>query len=93
MFQTGDLDLISEALHKDFRNIIYPKSLGRSEETREEWLEQFAGVLSLWTAGHEVGYVTPQTPFSTTKSLLESTYHSMIDTPGKVITHVRISDA
>jgi hypothetical protein len=91
IFQTADLDLIAKCLHKDFRCALYPKSLGKPEETREEWLERLVGVLSLWTAGHEVGYVAPQTPFAVTKSLLQSTYHSMIDTPGKLIAHVCIS--
>jgi hypothetical protein len=93
IFQTGDLDLIAKALHKDFRYVICPKSLGKPEETREEWLERFAGVLSLWTAGHDVSYVAPRSPFSVTKLILQSTFHYMIDTPGKVITHVRIANA
>ena len=93
IFQTADLNLIAKCLHRDFRCILYPKSLGKPEETREEWLERLAGVLSLWTAGHEVGYLAPWTPLAAAKCLLQSTYHSMIDTPGKLIAHVCISHA
>ena len=93
MFQTGDLDLIANAVHKDYRYALYPKSLGKPEETKEEWLERLAGVLSLWTAGHEVSYLAPWTPFAATKSLLQSTIHSTIDTPGKIIVHVCIPNA
>jgi hypothetical protein len=52
-FQARDLDLIEKALHKDYRYALYPKSLGKPEETREEWLARFAGVLSLWAADQE----------------------------------------
>jgi hypothetical protein len=56
-FQTRDLDLAAKSLHKDFRYVPYPKSLGRPEQTKEEWLEQYAKIISLWTADSEVGYI------------------------------------
>ena len=56
-FQTRDLGLIAKALHKDYRYVTSPKSIGRPEETREEWLERHAGVLSLWSAEPEVSYI------------------------------------
>ena len=52
-FHQKDLSLIAKCLHKDFRHTSYPQSLGMPEETREEWLEHFAGIISLWT-DHEV---------------------------------------
>ena len=56
-FQKRDLDLLSKGLHEDFRSATYPKSLGKPEETKEEWLARFAGILSLWTAEPEVSYI------------------------------------
>ena len=48
-FQKRDLALIAKSLHKDYRHTTLPRSLGRPEQTREEWLEHIASVLSLWT--------------------------------------------
>lgn len=56
-FQQRDLGLIAKTLHKDYRHITYPRSLGKPEKTREEWLEQFTGVISLWTE-LEVSYIS-----------------------------------
>jgi hypothetical protein len=56
-FQKRDLGLIAKTLHKDFRYVTSPKSLGQPEQTREEWLERFAGILSLWTAGPDVSSI------------------------------------
>lgn len=44
-----DLDRVEKTLHKDYRYTAYPRSLGRPEKTKEEWLEYIAGVTSLWT--------------------------------------------
>ncbi|KAF9782946.1 hypothetical protein BJ322DRAFT_1022463 [Thelephora terrestris] len=35
-FKTIDIDRIAKTLHKDHRRITYPKSLGVSEQTKEE---------------------------------------------------------
>ena len=48
-FEKKNLDLIAELLHKDYRHTTYPRSLGKPEKTREEWLEHIAGVISLRT--------------------------------------------
>ena len=48
-FKKRDLDLIAKYLHKDYRHTTYPRSLDKPEQTREEWLQQFAGIISLWT--------------------------------------------
>ena len=56
-FRKRDLNLIVKALHKDYRHIIYPRSLGMPEQTREEWFEHFAGVIALWT-DLEVTYIS-----------------------------------
>jgi hypothetical protein len=90
-FRTRDLELIASTIHKDFRYFAYPKSLGKPEQTKEEWLNRWAGLISLWTADLEVSYlVAPQTSFAATKSLLQQTYRFIIDTPGTAVAHVRI---
>ena len=48
-FDARDMDRIAKCLHKDYRNIMYPRSLGKPEETKEEWLEYMAGIFNLWT--------------------------------------------
>ena len=56
-FHKRDLEILGKFLHKDFRYITYPRSLGKPEQTKEEWLAQFAGVLKLWIAEPEVSRV------------------------------------
>ena len=56
-FQERDLDLIAKSLHKDYRHTTHPRSLGRPEQTREQWLDHIASVLSLWTS-HEVSVIS-----------------------------------
>jgi hypothetical protein len=53
----GDLGSIAGVLHKDFRYIYYPRSLGQPEQTKEEWLEHWTGIINLWTTGLEVSYI------------------------------------
>ena len=90
-FKTRDPDLIAKTLHKDYRYVTYPRSLGRQDQTKDEWLKHWADIISLWTADLEVSYVgCSSDPFAATKPLPQQTYHFFIDTPGKVIAHVRI---
>ena len=56
-FKTRDLAILAKNLHKDFRNITYPRSLGQPEQTKEEFLECWTGVISLWAADPEVSYI------------------------------------
>ena len=55
--RTKDLALISKTLHEDFRNTPYPRSLGHPEQTKEEFLERWAEIIGLWTAGTVVSYI------------------------------------
>ena len=48
-FDKKDLDIIAKSLHKDFRVVVYPRSLNQPDRTKEEWLGFLAGVISLWT--------------------------------------------
>ena len=91
--QTKNLDITAKNLHKDCRYVAYPRSLGRSNQTKEEWLEQWAGILSLWTSELEVSYIgCSSTPFAATKSLPQHTFRLIVDIPGKLIVHVCISN-
>jgi hypothetical protein len=91
-FQKNDLGAMAKSLHKDCRYIAYPRSLGKPDQTKEEWLEQWAAVVSLWTGELEVSYiaVVSQPPFVATKSLPQHTFRFIVDIPGKLIFHVRI---
>jgi hypothetical protein len=55
--QTRDLDRVAKALHKDYRYVAYPRSLGKPEQTKEEWLGLYVGIISLWTSDSEVSRV------------------------------------
>jgi hypothetical protein len=91
-FQEKDLGAMTKSLHKDCRYIAYPRSLGKPDQTKEEWLEKWAAVVSLWAGELEVSYiaVVPQPPFVATKSLPQHTFRFIADIPGKLIFHVRI---
>ena len=56
-FETRNLDLIAKTLHKDFRYIAYPRSLGHPEQTREQWLERCAGIIGVWTVDPKVSHI------------------------------------
>ena len=56
-FQMKDPVLIAKTLHTDFRYIPYPRSLGQSEKTKEEFLEHWAGIISLWAGNTEVSLI------------------------------------
>jgi hypothetical protein len=93
-FKTRDPVLIAKTLHKDYRYVTYPRSLGRPDQTKDEWLKHWADIIGLWTADLEVSYIgCSSDPFAATKSLPQQTYHFFIDTPGKIIAHVRIWNA
>ena len=90
-FQTRNLDIIAKALHEDCRYVTYPRSLGKPEQTKEEWLGEYAGIVSLWTSDPEVSCIGCSSgPLPTTKSLPQLTFRFIADAPGKVILHVRI---
>jgi hypothetical protein len=44
-----DVDHIAQLLHKDHRRITYPRSLGKPEQTKEEWFKNTSELISLWT--------------------------------------------
>jgi len=68
-FKDGDLDRIAKHLHKDYRRIVYPRSLNKPEVTRDQFLSRLGEVLKCW-------------------SNIDTTVHSIIETPGTVVIHV-----
>jgi hypothetical protein len=86
--QDKDVDLLAKTLHKDFRYVSHPRSLGIPEQNKDQWLGQFAANIGLFTDSLEVNvwnfllslWLTP----------LQSTTYSIIDAPGRVVIHVRI---
>lgn len=44
-----DLELIKKPLHKDHVRITHPRSLGKPDQGREEWLEEFGASLGFMT--------------------------------------------
>jgi len=60
-----NLDVLKKCIHKDFRRVVYPLSLGLPEQTKEETINLVAGLMSFATA-FEVGdttcYSNPFTP-------------------------------
>ena len=94
-FRESDTTLLAKHLHKDFRRIIHPRSLGVPDLNREEWLENMAGVLSI-TTELEVSHNLPvllQTrppPSPPAKYPPQTIIHSVIEAPGTVIVHVRV---
>ena len=87
----GDVDLLARPLHKDLCRVTYPRSLGRPEYNKEDWLKQAAELFSLWAEDCAVSCIGNRC-FSQAKSVQKSTVHSIVEVPGTVVTHVRISD-
>lgn len=48
-FEKRDVDLIENALHKDYRRITHPRSVGKPEQTKEEYVQHTRELISLWT--------------------------------------------
>jgi hypothetical protein len=48
-FSKRNVDDLAKILHKDHRRIYYPRSLGKPDLTRENWLKYTADVVGLWT--------------------------------------------
>ena len=47
-FNKKDVNIIAKNLHKDYRRILYPRSLGKPAVPREEWLEQCGKMIGHW---------------------------------------------
>jgi hypothetical protein len=89
-FLTRDTALLAKTTHADYRYVPYPRSLGKPEQKKEEFLEHWAEAMSHWTPDTEVGCIgCSSDPFTATKSLPQPTFRFITDTPGIVVAHVR----
>jgi hypothetical protein len=57
-----DIDTLGKYLHKDFRCVIHPRSLGEPVQSKEDWLKETGGIMSIATA-FEVRYATATKTF------------------------------
>ena len=89
-FEKRDLSLISKLLTKDFSLSTYPQTLGEKQVNGQQWLEQYASIFPLTSASSVSRINRCSTLFTVVKPLPQSTVHSVTESPGKVILHVRI---
>jgi len=85
-----NVEIIGKYLHKDFRRTVYPRSIGQPEQNKEEWLKELSVGFAFATGfdvGHTLCYLNLLPP---AKSALQTTVHSIIEAPGRVVVHVRI---
>ena len=52
-----DINQVEKTLHKDHRRLTHPRSVGKPEQTKEEYLKHNGEVLSLLTEDCKVSYV------------------------------------
>ena len=57
--QTRDLDSVAKCMHKDYRHIFHPRSLGTQEQTKEGYLEYVARIYNIWTEFEVSSYWVP----------------------------------
>ena len=55
-FQQLNADLLGKLVHKDFRRVVYPRSIGHPEQNKEEWLQEITGIIG-FTTGFDVGEI------------------------------------
>ena len=85
-----NVNLLEKYLHKDYRHVILPKSLGKPAINRDEWLASITQVFGTPIQFERVSYTGCHLILTQAKSLLQPTYHSVVEAPGKVVLHVRI---
>ncbi|KAF9779285.1 hypothetical protein BJ322DRAFT_452798 [Thelephora terrestris] len=49
-FENKDVEKIATFLHKDLRRVTYPRSLGRSDENRDQWQHRIDEIVGLWAS-------------------------------------------
>jgi hypothetical protein len=59
-YKKRDMSYIAKHVHKDFRRIAYPKSLGMPEKTGEEWIRGIEENMSLLADDDEASYTNIQ---------------------------------
>ena len=85
-----NMSLFAKHLHKDYRHIILPQSLGKPPINRDEWLATIAEILSSPFQFGKASYTGCYSILTQAKSHLQPSYHSVVEAPGKAVVHVRI---
>ena len=89
-FQQLNADILAKYLHKDFRCLVYPGTVGEREQNKELWVQ---GLTLIFGFSNEidVGYTSCYSkPLSPAKFALQTTVISIIEVPGIIVAHVRI---
>ena len=53
-WEKKDVNHLANLMHEDHRRITYPRSVGKPEQTKEEYLKNTGELLSLWTGDLDV---------------------------------------
>ena len=56
-FEKQDVGLFEKPIHKNFRRTFHPRSIGKPEQTREQYLQYAEEFASLWGEEREVSYI------------------------------------
>ena len=56
-FKEMNVDIIGKHLQKEFRLLVYPRTIGQPEQTKEEFLKKLSGGFAFAT-GFDVGHTT-----------------------------------
>jgi len=85
-----NVESIGNHLHKDFHRSVYPRSIGQPEQNKVEWLKELTTIIGFAT-GFDVGH-TPchSNLLPPAKPAPQTTVHSIIEAPGRLVVHVRI---
>ena len=89
-YKRKDVNFIAKNLHKDFRRIGYPRSLGKPEQNADEWLKETAEMMNIWTGDSKASHASSYSnSLPSTEPLPQVDIHSLTETPEKVVIHVR----
>lgn len=47
-YKYKDINRVAQYLHKDHRRITYPKSIGKPDQTKEEYIKHTGEVMNYW---------------------------------------------
>ena len=85
-----NVSLVAKLLHRDYRHITLPQSLGKPPVNRDEWLATITEILSSPIQIEKASYTRCHSILTQAKSFLQPIYHSVVEAPGKAVFHVRI---
>ena len=60
-FQQLNADILAKHVHKDFRRVIYPRSIGHPEQNKEQWLQEIKTIIG-FTTGFDVSEIPCSLP-------------------------------